>query len=76
MNYLMVIIFRYGAIHVINTDLGIKIVSKVIAELCELYDIKKYSTTPYLPQSNRLVERLKQTLVDIIALIEKAAQKP
>ena len=64
----------YGAPYVIHTDQGTNFESKLIAELCKLYDIKKTRTTPYHPQSDGLVERLNRTLVDTIALIVKHAQ--
>ena len=68
------IISRYGALYVIHTDQGTHFESKLIAELCKMYDIKKTRTTPYHPQSDRLVERLNRTLVDTIAFIAKDAQ--
>ena len=57
------IISCYGAPYVIHTDQGTNFESKLIAELCKLYDIKKTRTTPYYPQSERLVERLNRTLI-------------
>ena len=70
------IISRYGAPYVIHTDQGTNFESKLIAELCKLYDIKKTRTTPYHPQSDGLVERLNRTLVDTIALLQKTLKTP
>ena len=69
------IISRYGAPYIIHTDQGINFESKLIAELCKLYEIKKTRTTPYHPQSDGLVERLNRTLIDTIALIARDAQE-
>ena len=68
------IISRYGAPYVIHTDQGTNFESKLIAELCKLYDIKKTRPMLYHPQSDGLVEHLNRTLVDTIALIAKDAQ--
>ena len=68
------IISRYGAPYLIHTDQKTNFESKLIAELCKLFDIKKTRTTPYHPQSDGLVEHLNRTLVDTIALIVKEAQ--
>ena len=68
------IIFRYRAPYLIYTDQGTNFESKLIAELCKIYDIKKTCTMTYHPQSDGLVERLNRTLVDTIALIAKDAQ--
>ena len=47
------IIFRYGAMYVIHTDQKkTNFESKLIAELCKLYDIKKSRTTLDHPQSD------------------------
>ena len=60
---------RYGAPYIIHTDQGANFESKLVGEICKLYDIKKTRTTPYHPQGDGLVERLNRTLVDTIALI-------
>ena len=41
------IISRFGAPYVIHNDQGTNFESKLIAELCKLYDIKKTRTRPY-----------------------------
>ena len=68
------IISCFSARYVIHTDQGTNFESKLIAELCKLYVIKKTHTTPFHPQSDGLVERLNRTLVDTIALIAKDGQ--
>ena len=69
------VIARYGAPYIIHTDQGTNFESKLVSELCKLYDIKKTRTTPYHPQSDGLVERLNRTLIDTIALIAQDAQE-
>ena len=69
------IISRYGAPYIIHTNQGTNFDSKLIAELCKLYEIKKTRTTLYHPQSDILVERQYRTLIDTIALIARDAQE-
>ena len=68
------IISRYGARYIIHIDQVTNFKSKLVTELCKLYDIKKTRTTSYHPQSYGLVERLNRKLVDTYALIAKDAQ--
>ena len=55
-------ICRYGAPESIHTDQGRNFESKLFSEHCSLLDTHKTRTTPYHPQSDRLVERLNRTL--------------
>ena len=40
--------------------------SNIISKMCKLLGMKKLHTTPYHPQTNRLVERSHQTIVQMI----------
>ena len=55
-------ICRFGVPLLIHTDQGRNFESKLMAEVCELLDIKKTRTTAYHPQSDGMVERFNQTL--------------
>ena len=55
-------ICRFGVPLMIHTDQGRNFESKLMAEVCELLDIKKTRTTAYHPQSDGMVERFNQTL--------------
>ena len=57
-----------------HTDQETNFDSKLITELCKLYDIKQTRTTPNHRQSDGLVERFNRIVVDTIALIAKDAQ--
>ena len=45
--------------------------SSVIDEMCKILNVKKLWTTPYHPQTNRLVERLHQTIMRMIGKLGK-----
>ncbi|MDD9817374.1 MAG: RNase H-like domain-containing protein [Gammaproteobacteria bacterium] len=55
-------ICRYGVPLFIHTDQGRNFESSLMAEVCELLDVKKTRTTAYHPQSDGMVERFNQTL--------------
>ena len=55
-------ICRFGVPLMIHTDQGRNFESKLMAEVCELLDIKKTRTTAYHLQSDGMVERFNQTL--------------
>ena len=56
----------FGAPAQIHSDRGANFTSMVITELCSLLGIQKSKTTPYCPQSNGKVERMHQTLIQMI----------
>ena len=56
------IICRYGAPRSIVTDRGQCFMSKLVKELCSLFEIKKISTSSYHPQTNATCERLNSTI--------------
>ena len=55
----------------LHTDQGANFESKLIAEICKLYDIEKTRTTPYHPQGDGQVERFNRSLMDIIYGMEQ-----
>ena len=65
---------RYGANYSIHLDQGANFESNLLSEICLLYNINQTRTTQYHPQCDGLVERMKHTLVDTIALVAKDAK--
>ena len=53
------------------SDRGANFMSSVIEELCKVLGIKKLWTMPYHPQTNGLVERLHQTIMQMIRKLEE-----
>ena len=58
------IICRYGAPHTIVTDRGSNFISKLVKELCKIFQITKYETSSYHPQTNANVERLNSVILN------------
>jgi len=58
---------RHGAPRVFFTDTGSNFLSSLVTEVCRLLNTKKVSTTAYHPQTNGLVERFNNTLVEAIS---------
>ena len=56
----------FGALTRLLSDKGANFISSVIEEMHKLLGIKKLWTTPYHPKTNGLVERLHQTIVQMI----------
>ena len=50
----------------IHTDQGAQFESRLMAELCALWGVRKSHTTPYHPQSNGVVERGNRDLGDML----------
>ena len=52
------------------SDQGMKFCGKVIMAMCSLFGVEKIRTTPYHPQTNRLAERVHQTLQRMIGKLD------
>lgn len=61
------VICRYGAPRSILSDRGRNFMSKLVSALCELFEIKRYFTSSYHPQTNATVERANSTLAKTLA---------
>ena len=59
-------ITRYGAPRSIVSDRGRNFMSKLVSALCELFEIKRFHTSSYHPQTNGTVERANSTLLQTI----------
>jgi len=60
-------IAQHGAPTILHSDLGANFTSRVIKEICVLFDIAQTNTTAYHPAGNGAVERFNRTLLDLIA---------
>ena len=56
----------FGAPARLQSDRGANFMSSVIEEMCKILGIKKLQTMPYHPQTNGLVERLHQMIMQMI----------
>ena len=61
----------FGALARLLSDRGANFMSSVIEKMCKILGIKKLQTTPYYPQTNGLVERLHQTIMQMIGKLEE-----
>ena len=66
--FLSNIVCRFGMPSVIHSDQGREFENKVMHELCLLGGSHKTKTTPYHPESDRLVEGFYQTLLMMLAM--------
>lgn len=71
---LLEIISRYGIPEEILTDNGSVFTGKVMKSLFETLEIESIRTTPYHPQSNRMLERFHRTLKSILSKTEALEQ--
>ena len=62
------IICRYGAPSVLVSDRGQNFMSKLVAALCELFDITRHHTSSYHPQTNSTLERLNSTIAQSLRM--------
>ena len=56
------IIARHGALRVLPSDRGTNFLSKLVAEVCNIFQIQKVNISSYHPQTDGLVERFNSTL--------------
>ena len=61
------IICKYGTPKTVLTDQGTNFESKLIKNICDIFNINKQHTTAYHPQTDGLVERFNRTLGDMLA---------
>ena len=62
------IISRHGAPRVLLSDRGTNFLSKVVAEVCKIFQIHKVNTSSYHPQTDGLVERFNSTLCQSLSM--------
>jgi len=60
-------ICRYGAPRAMVSDRGKNFMSRLVAALCELFEIKRIFTSSYHPQTNATVERANSTLAKVLS---------
>jgi len=61
------VVSRFGVPSELHTDQGRNFDSRFFAELSQVLGIKKTRTTPFHPQSNGMVERQHQTIIEYLA---------
>ena len=69
------IISRHGAPRVLLSDRGTNFLSKVVAEVCKIFQIQKVNTSSYHPQTDGLVERFNSTLCQSLSIYVSKKQK-
>ncbi|KRZ61857.1 Transposon Ty3-G Gag-Pol polyprotein [Trichinella nativa] len=58
---------RYGSPETLHSDQGRNFESELVKEVCQLFRVAETRTTAYHPQSDVLVERMKRTLLGLLA---------
>lgn len=61
------VISRYGAPEKIHSDQGRNFEAQLLQEMSVLFNMDKTRTSPYHPESYRMVERMNHILQDILA---------
>ena len=69
------IISRHGAPRVLLSDRGTNFLSKVVAEICKIFQIQKVNTSSYHPQTDGLVERFNSTICQSLSVYVSKNQK-
>ena len=65
------IVCRHGVSQVIFSDNRKNFASEIVKILCEKFLIKHTFSSPYHPQTNRMVERLNRTLCNSLAKVKE-----
>lgn len=63
-------ILSFGGFDQLHSDQGPNFESRVIKELCSLYNISKSHTTPYHPAGNGQCERFNRTLLNMLGTLK------
>ena len=71
---LVQIVCQFSIPDQLHWDQGRQFESSVMQEVCRILQIHKTCTTPYHPQTDRLVERFNQTLIDMLATTASSAR--
>ena len=69
------IIARHSAPRVLLSDRGKNFLSKVVAAVCDLYQIRKCSTTAFHPQCSGLTERQNSSLMQSLSQYSSSDQR-
>ena len=69
------IIARHGTPRVLLSDRGTNFLSKLVVEVCKIFQIQKVNTSSYHPQTDRLVERFNSTLCQSLSMYVAKNQK-
>ena len=68
-------IARHGAPKVLLSDGGKNFLSKLVADVCKIFQIHKVKTSSYHPQTDDLVERFNSTLCQSLSMHVAKNQK-
>lgn len=68
------VILPFGCPMRLHADQGPNFESAVMHQLCDLYGVSKSRTTPYHPAGNGRVERMNQTLLDMLRTLTMEKQ--
>ena len=60
---------RYGACHSIVTDRGQGFMSKLVAAVNQIYNVKQQFTSSYHPQTNSVAERTNKTIIQCLKTV-------
>ncbi len=69
------VISRHGAPRQLLSDQGQNFLSKLVAEICDLFQTRKVNTTAYHPSTDGLVERFNRTLLAMLACFVSSHQR-
>ena len=64
----------FGALARLLSDCGVNFMSSIVGVMCKLLSVKKLQTMPYNPQTNGLVERSHQTIMQMIGKLAQDAK--